>query len=92
MEDFYNMIPFPYRTDRMGRIRDVITQIRADSERYMAIKQKIEAGFGDDSDIEELQKTKAWLQKEVLAYKRLNSMSMEGIACAVHFICNTQVH
>ncbi len=84
MEDFYNIIPFPYRTERIGRIRDVITQIRADSERYMAIKQKIEAGFGDDADMEELQQTRAWLQKEKFTYKRMNSKGIEGIACTFH--------
>jgi hypothetical protein len=79
MEDQFDTIPVPYRTERLGRMRELIIQIEADCKRYEDLKQKIEAGIGDSSDIEELHRMKAWMNRDMTAYRRLNAISIEGI-------------
>jgi len=79
MEDHFDFIPVPYRTERLGRLRDLIIQIEADYKRYKHLKQKIEAGIGDSSDMEELHRKDAWTKREMTAYRRLNAMSIEGV-------------
>ena len=82
MEDPFDIIPVPYRTERLGRMRELIMQIDADYKRYEFLKQKVEAGVGDDSNREELQRRETWMKRDVTAYRRLNAMSIEGVTCA----------
>jgi hypothetical protein len=82
MEDHFDIIPVPYRTERLGRLRDLIIQIEADYKGYKHLKQKIEAGIGNSSDMEELHRREAWMKRDMTAYRRLNAMSIEGITCA----------
>jgi len=79
MEDPFDIIPVPYRTERLGRMRELIMQIEADYKCYKHLKQKVEAGIGDSSDIEELHRMKAWMKRDMTAYRRLNAISIEGI-------------
>ena len=79
MEDQFDTIPVPYRTERLGRMRDLIMQIEADYKCYKHLKQKVGAGIGDSSDIEELHKMKAWMMRDMAAYRRLSAISIEGI-------------
>jgi hypothetical protein len=81
MEDHFDFIPVPYRTERMGRMRDLIIQIKADYKRYKHLKQKIDAGIGDSSDMEELNIRESWIKRDMTVYKRLNAMSIEGVTC-----------
>ena len=81
MEDIFDSIPVAYRSERLDRIRDLIVQTKADFACYEALKQKIESGTGSKSDIEEMIKTASWLKRDILVYKKLNSMSIEGITC-----------
>jgi hypothetical protein len=81
MEDPFDIIPVSYRTERLGRMRELIIQIEADCKRYKDLKQKIEAGIGDNSDMEELHRREAWMKRDVTAYRRLNAMSIEGVTC-----------
>jgi hypothetical protein len=78
MEDQFDSIPAPYRTERIGRMRDLIMQIEADYTRYKALKQMADAGIGDN-DIEELHRREAWMKRNMTTFTRLNSMSIEGI-------------
>jgi len=82
MEDLFDIIPVPYRAERLGRLRDLIIQIEADYKGYKHLKQRIEAGIGDNADIEELHRREAWMKRDVTAYRRLNAMSIEGVTCA----------
>ena len=79
MEDHFDNIPVSYRTQRLGRLRDLITQIEADYQRYKFLKQKIDAGSGDNSYMEELHRMESWMKRDMTAYRRLNSVSIEGI-------------
>ena len=81
MEDPFDAIPFPYRTERLCRMRDLIMQIEADYKRYDDLKQKVRAGIGNEPDREELNRTAAWLKRDITVYRRLNAMSIEGITC-----------
>jgi hypothetical protein len=79
MEDLSDTIPVPYRTERLGRMRDLIIQIEADYKRYKFLKQKVDAGIGDNYDMEELRRTEIWMKRDITAYRRLNTVSIEGI-------------
>ena len=79
MEDHFNAIPVPYRTERLGRMRDLIMQIEADYSRYKYLKQMVDAGIGNDSDMEEIGKREAWMKRSMTTFMRLNAMSIEGI-------------
>ena len=79
MEDHFDNIPVSYRTQRLGRLRDIITQIQADYERYKFLKQRVTAGSGDNSDMEDLHRMEAWMKRDMTAYRRLNAASIEGI-------------
>lgn len=79
MEDHFDTIPVPYRTERLGRMRDLIMQIEADYSRYKYLKQMVDAGNGDHSDMEELQRREAWMKRSMTTFRRLNAMSIEGI-------------
>ena len=79
MEDNFDTIPVPYRTERLGRMRDLMMQIEADYSRYKYIKQMVDAGSGDHSDMEELQRREAWMKRSMTTFMRLNAMSIEGI-------------
>ena len=79
MEDHFDAIPVPYRTERLGRMRDLIMQIEADYSRYKFLKQRVDAGIGDNSDMEELCKREAWMKRSMTTFMRLNAMSIEGI-------------
>jgi hypothetical protein len=82
MEDHFDAIPVPYRTERLGRMRDLIMQIEADYSRYKYLKQMVDAGSGDHSDMEELQRREAWMKRSMNTFRRLNAMSIEGITVA----------
>jgi hypothetical protein len=82
MADHFDSIPVPYRTERLGRLRDLIIQIEADYKRYKHLKQKIEAGIGVNSEMEELHRREAWIKRNVNVFRRLNAMSIEGVTCA----------
>ena len=79
MEDHFDAIPVPYRTERLGRMRDLIMQIEADYSRYKFLKQRVDAGIGDNSDMEEIGKREAWMNRNMTTFRRLNAMSIEGI-------------
>lgn len=80
MEDHFDAIPVPYRTERLCRMRDLIMQIEADYKRYKFLKQMADAGIGNDFDMEELHRREAWMKRSMTTYRRLNAMSIEGIA------------
>jgi hypothetical protein len=79
MEDHFDVIPVPYRTERLGRLRDLITQIEADYRRYESLKQIADAGRGNSSDMEELHRREAWMKRSMITFRRLNAMSIEGV-------------
>ncbi|MFZ4440299.1 MAG: hypothetical protein ACOYOS_17890 [Syntrophales bacterium] len=54
-------------------------QIEADYSRYKYLKQMVDAGNGDHSDMEELQRREAWMKRSMTTFRRLNAMSIEGI-------------
>ena len=54
-------------------------QIEADYKRYKSLKQMVDAGIGNDSDMEELHKREAWMKRNMTTFRRLNAMSIEGI-------------
>ena len=79
MEDHFDAIPVQYRTERFGRMRDLIMQIEADYSRYKFLKPMVDAGIGDNSDMEELHRREAWMKRSMTTFRRLNAMSIEGI-------------
>ena len=79
MEDHFDAIPVSYRTERLGRLRDLIMQIEADYKRYKSLKQVADAGGGNKADLEEIQKREAWMKRNMNAFLCLNDMSIEGI-------------
>ena len=79
MEEDFDAIPAAYRTERLGRMRDLIMQIEADYKRYKFLKQIADAGIGNDFDIEELHRCEAWMKRSMTTFRRLNVMSIEGI-------------
>lgn len=81
MEDPFNSIFFSFTMDRLGRMRDLITQIKADQECCRKLLLKLDTGLADQLDIEELQRTTAWLNRNLVIYKNLSSMSIEGVVC-----------
>jgi len=81
MEDPYDMIPLQHRAERLCRMQDLIMQIEADYKRYKYLKQRVNAEIDDNSDLEELHRTAAWIKREMMAYRRLNAMSIEGFTC-----------
>ena len=79
MEDQFDAIPVPYKTERLGRMRDLIMQIEADYKRYESLKQMVDAGSGNEADLEELHRREAWMKRSMTTFRRLNAMSIEGI-------------
>ena len=82
MEDHFDKIPVQYRTERLGRLRDLITQIEADYKRHKFLKQRVDAEIGDNSDMEELHRMEVWMKRDMTAYRRLSVISIEGVSCA----------
>lgn len=81
MEDFFNSNTSSFRMDRLGRMRDLITQIKTDQECCRKLLLKLDTGLGDQSDIEELQRIMAWLDRNLAIYKKLLSTGIEGVVC-----------
>ena len=54
-------------------------QIEADYRRYKFLKQMVDAGIGNNSDMEELRRREAWMKRSMTTFMRLNAMSIEGI-------------
>ena len=79
MEDHFDAIPAPYRTERLSRMRDLIMQIEADYKRYESLKQITDAGKGLSSDMEELHRREAWMKQSMATFRHLNTMSIEGV-------------
>lgn len=79
MEDQFDAIPILYRTERLGRLRDLVMQIEADYKKYESLKQIVDAGRGNSSDMEELHRKEAWMKRNMTIFRRLNAMSIEGI-------------
>jgi hypothetical protein len=79
MEEDFDAIPVPYRTERLGRMQDLIMQIEADYKRYKFLKQRVDAGISDNSDMEDLHRREAWMKRNMATFRRLNTMSIEGI-------------
>ena len=79
MEDHFDAIPVQYRSERLGRMRDMIIQIEADYERYNFLKQRVDEGLGDNYDTEELCKREAWMKRSMTTFRRLNAVSIEGV-------------
>ena len=79
MEALFDTIPVPYRAERLGRMRDFILQIEADYEQYKALKWKLDIGIAAESEREDLDRTMVWLKRNIIAYRRLNAVSIEGI-------------
>ena len=82
MEDLFDTLPVPYRMERLGRMRELIMQIEADYECYEALKWKIETGIGAQSDRDDLNRIVLCLKKNIIAYRWLNALSIEGITSA----------
>jgi len=80
MEDHFDTIPVQYRTERLGRLRDLIMQIEADYKRYESLKQIADAERGNRSDMEELHRRESWMKRNMTTFMRLNAMSIEGVA------------
>lgn len=79
MGNHFDAIPVQYRTERLGRIRDLITQIEADYKRYEFLRQMADAGIGDNSDMEALYRREAWMKRSMTTLRHLNAMSIGGI-------------
>ena len=79
MEEEFDAIPAAYRTERLGRMRDLIMQIEADDIRYKFLKQVADAGSGNKADLDEIQRKEIWMKRNMNAFVRLNAMSIEGI-------------
>ena len=79
MEDHFDAIPVPYRTERLSRMRDLIMQIEADYRRYESLKKIADAGRGNSSDMEELHRREAWMKRNMTIFRRLNALSIEGV-------------
>ena len=56
-----------------------ITKIEADYQRRKFLKQRVDEGIGDIADKEELHRMETWMKRDMIAYRRLNVMSIEGI-------------
>jgi hypothetical protein len=82
MEDNFDSMPVPYRTERLGRMRDLIIQIEADYKRYETLKWIADAGSGNRADLEELHRREAWMKRNMTPFRYLNAMSIEGIMFA----------
>lgn len=82
MDGEFDKIPVPYRTERLGRMQDLIVRIKADYGYYAMLKRKVEAGNRKESDIEDMRRIVAWLKRDINAYKKLSTMSIEGVTCA----------
>ena len=63
MEDHFDAIPVPYRTERLGRMRDLIMQIEADYKRYRFLKQMVDAGIA--ANVEQVQESGGQAQAEI---------------------------
>lgn len=79
MEDHFDALPVQYRSERLGRMRDMIMQIETDYERYKFLKQRVDEGLGGNYETEELSKREAWMKQSMTTLRRLNAMSIEGI-------------
>ena len=79
MEEDFDAIPAAYRTERLGRMRDLIMQIEADYKRYKFLKQISDTGISNDFDMEELHRREAWMKRSMTTFRRLNALSIEGI-------------
>ena len=82
MDDEFDRIPAPYRTERLARMRDLIVRIKADYGHYAMLKKKLEADNRKEQDIEDMSRIAAWLKRDITAYKKLSTMSIEGVSCA----------
>ena len=82
MDDPFDRTPVQYRTERLGRMRELIVRIKADYGYYAMLKKKIGVGNRNESDIEEMQRIVTWLKRDITVYKKLSTMSIEGITCA----------
>lgn len=89
MEDPFDNIPVPYRAERLGRMRNLIMQIEADYEQYIDLKNRIEEGISIESEREDLHRIEAWLKRNIIAYRRLSAMSIEGVTCAGGAVTST---
>ena len=92
MDDPFDTIPVPYRTERLGRARDLVMQIEADYAYQRDIMQRLEAGNANQSDIEELQKSLAWLKRDMMEYSEMNSISIEGVTCGEIGLIKAQLY
>lgn len=79
MEDQFDAIPVPYRTERLARMRDLITEIETDYKQYQTLKQVVGAGSSNKAYLEELHRREAWMKRSIITFRRLNAMSIEGI-------------
>lgn len=79
MEDQFDAIPVPYKTERLARMRDLVAQNEADYKRCESLKQIIQAGNGNKAHFDELHKREAWMKRNMTTFRRLNAMSIEGI-------------
>jgi hypothetical protein len=68
MEDHFDDIPVQYRTERLGRMRDLITQIEADYKRYETLRKITDAGSGSKPESEELNRRVTWMKRNMLAF------------------------
>ena len=92
MDDPFDTIPVPYRTERLGRVRGLIIQIEADYKCCRNVMQRLKMGNEDQLDIEELQKSLVWLRRDVIEYSKMNSMSIEGVTCGEIGLIKAQLY
>lgn len=81
MEASYDSIPAPYRSERLRRMKDLIRQMEADHDHIQALQHKIAEGAGTQKEKEDFLATAVMLRREYRVYRRMRSISIEGITC-----------
>ena len=81
MEELYDSVPASYRSERLGRMKDLISQMEADSDHFQALQNRISKGTGTEKEMEDFLAIAVRLRREYKAYRRLRQMSIEGVTC-----------
>lgn len=81
MEASYDSIPAPYRSERLRRMKDLIHQMEADHDHIQALQHKIAEGAGTEKEMEDFLATSVMLRREYKVYRRMRSISIEGVTC-----------
>ncbi|MGV8080996.1 MAG: hypothetical protein AB2L22_13180 [Syntrophales bacterium] len=82
MEASYDAIPVAYRVERLGRMKDLVLQMEADYAHFQELKLKMEGDGGTKPEREDFLATVVRLKREMIAYRRLREVSIEGVTYA----------